>query len=350
MPSFWTFLSRVRDSNAALTVLVIVAEIFSMGGFASFAMALPELMASWQLTSADGGWISGAYYGGYVLAVPFLVGLTDRIESRRIYVVSCMISAIGGVGFIMFAQGLWSATLFRAVVGVALAGTYMPGLRVLTERLGERGRLRAIPYYTASFGVGVSLSFPICGWFGQVWGWPAAFWAGVIGPVIAAVIMALATRPLRAAVASESLSFETVASGLPARHPLDFRPVFSNRAVLSYVFAYGGHCWELFALRAWMAAFLSFAWNNSIGSIGSIGRDGGGVAWWVSLCVMAGVPASILGAELALHVGRKKLIQRAAWFSVVTGVGAGFATGLPFGVVVALTFFIMLWLRLILGR
>jgi MFS family permease len=35
------------------------------------------------------GWISSAFFAGYVAAVPLLVGLTDRFDARRIYYVAC---------------------------------------------------------------------------------------------------------------------------------------------------------------------------------------------------------------------------------------------------------------------
>ena len=41
-------------------------------------------------------------------------------------------------------------------------------------------------------------------------------------------------------------------------HLLDFRPVLANRRALAYVLGYGVHCWELFATRSWLVAFLAF--------------------------------------------------------------------------------------------
>jgi len=48
----------------------------------------------------------------------------------------------------------------------------------------------------------------------------------------------------------------------PTRHPLDFRPVLRNHDAMAYVLAYGGHCWELFAFRAWLPTYLFFAWHR----------------------------------------------------------------------------------------
>lgn len=306
---------------ARLAVLVIIAEICGTGGFASFAVVLPELSERWHLSSAAGGWISGAYFGGYILAVPFLVGLTDRVDSRLIYGGSCLIGVVAGLGFAGLARDPLTASLFRALAGASLAGTYMPGLRLLTERLGASVRLRVIPYYTASFGIGVSVSFVACGWLASTYGWPAAFLAGAAGCLLAAPLALLATWGLPAEMPEEK----------PAGHPLDLRPVFSNRMALGYILAYGGHCWELFALRAWMLALLGFSWTWTTG-----GAPDASVAWWTSAIVLTGVPASILGAEAALAAGRRRLIGWAAWSSVGLGLAVGLAAGWSFGLVVVL--------------
>ena len=309
-----------RPATIRLAVLVIAGEIFSLIGFASFAVVLPELSRNWHLSSAAAGWISGAYQIGYVLAVPFLVGITDRVSSRLVYLASCAVGAVAAAGFAWGADGVLSACFYRALAGASLAGTYMPGLRLLTERLSGGVRLRIVPYYTASFGIGVSLSFVACGWLAAAYGWPAAFLAGAVG-CLASVLLVLAATAGWPADPVEAAE---------AGHPLDPRPVFANRGVMVYVVAYGGHCWELFALRAWMLPLLVFVWERTSGS-----APAEAVAWWSSAIVLTGVPASILGAEAALAFGRRRLIAWAAWGSVALGLALGLAAGWSLWLVLA---------------
>ncbi|MEI6559481.1 MAG: MFS transporter [Rhodospirillaceae bacterium] len=303
-----------RSATTRLAVLVIAGEIFSLIGFASFAVVLPELSGLWQLNAAAAGWISGAYQGGYVLAVPFLVGITDRVSSRRVYLVSCLVGAIAAAGFAWGAGGALSACLYRALAGASLAGTFMPGLRLLTERLTGGTRLRIVPYYTASFGIGVSVSFVICGWLAHRLGWPAAFLVGAGGSLAAAALVLAATAGWPPAAAPPPAP--------TAGHPINPGPVLGNRGVMVYVIAYGGHCWELFALRAWMLPLLVFACGRA-----GDGAPGDAVAWWTSAIVLTGVPASILGAEAALAFGRRRLIGWAAWGSVGCGLVLGLVAG-----------------------
>ena len=77
--------SRQKLSPVSLLIVLCIAQILSMAGIANFAVLLNELSAEWSLTSTQAGWIGGIYFAGYVAAVPFLVGLTDVVGARRIY-------------------------------------------------------------------------------------------------------------------------------------------------------------------------------------------------------------------------------------------------------------------------
>jgi hypothetical protein len=80
-----------------IVCVMCTAHVFSMAGFATFPALLPTLLPLWELSNTQAGWISGIFFAGYVAAVPILVTLTDRVDSRRIYLVGVAISAIGRV-------------------------------------------------------------------------------------------------------------------------------------------------------------------------------------------------------------------------------------------------------------
>jgi MFS family permease len=125
-----------------------------MLGSAAFASILVKMVSLWHLDSTRAGWIGGAYFLGYSVGVPLLVALTDRFDPRAIYLTSCAIGLIANTGLSLVASGFWSAFLFQALAGLAIGGTYMPGLRLMTSRLAGRIRIRAVPYYTTAFAVG----------------------------------------------------------------------------------------------------------------------------------------------------------------------------------------------------
>ncbi len=118
-----------------LLIVLIFAQVLAMAGFANFAVLLPEFTALWMLTNTQAGWISGIFFVGYVLAVPVLVGLTDAVDAKRVYVIGAVFGVIASFGFAYFADGFWTAMFFRLLAGISLAGTYMPGLQILNEQL-----------------------------------------------------------------------------------------------------------------------------------------------------------------------------------------------------------------------
>src|SRR5262245_15377592 len=102
------------------------AELLAMTGFSTYPALVPVLQAEWRIDSAAAGIVSGALFLGYMLAVPVLSGLTDRISPARVYVASCALLSAGSVGFATAARGTVSGAICQAIVGAGLAGTYMP--------------------------------------------------------------------------------------------------------------------------------------------------------------------------------------------------------------------------------
>ena len=141
-----------------------LAEILGMAAFATFPTLIPTFQHEWALSNTEAGWIGGVYFGGYVIAVGMLTALTDRVDPKRVYIFSMTLGVIGALGFALSAEGVWSATFWRCLQGIGLAGTYMPGLKALTDIAPARLRSRFVSFYTASFGIGASLSIFLAGW------------------------------------------------------------------------------------------------------------------------------------------------------------------------------------------
>src|SRR4030095_6791391 len=118
-----------------LTLLLCLAEALNMAGYSSVAALLPELKLAWSLDNAEVGIVEGAFNVGYVVAVPILVTWTDRRDPRSIYLFATALGIVASLGLAWIARDLWSAALFRCMAGIALAGTYMPGLKVLTDTI-----------------------------------------------------------------------------------------------------------------------------------------------------------------------------------------------------------------------
>lgn len=315
-----------RPSSPLMLILAMcVAEVLGMATFATFPALLPTFRAEWALTNWEAGLIGGIYFAGYLLAVPILVTLTDRVDPRRIYLFAMTISLASAVGFALWAEGLMSAILWRFLQGVGLAGTYMPGLKALTDALPEKSQSRAVAFYTSSFGVGSSLSFVIAGELAAAFDWRWAFILSAIGPALAIAFAFWLLRPKPPAEDS-----------IPTTRLLDFRPVLANRRALAFTLGYTVHNWELFGFRTWIVAFLVFAQTQQ--PAGALG-----VAWsatWLAALVnLIGLPASVIGNELAHRFGRRQVLIAVMTASAIAGAAFGFSGAtLPFVLVVVLAF------------
>src|SRR5437016_11840951 len=92
------------------------------------AIMAQHLMPLWGLGAADAGLMASSYAFGYMLAVPVLTALTDRIDARGILLAGSTLSALATIAFGLFADGLASAIALWGLAGVGFAGAYMPGL------------------------------------------------------------------------------------------------------------------------------------------------------------------------------------------------------------------------------
>jgi predicted MFS family arabinose efflux permease len=251
------------------------------------AIMAQHLIPLWGLSGAQAGLMASAYSFGYMLAVPILATLTDRIDARAILLAGSALSGLATAAFGLFADGLASAILLWGLAGTGFAGAYMPGLKALTDRLTAGESSRAITFYTSSYSFGVGLSFLVAQLVADHIGWRAAFFVTSLGP-LGMIVTCLLLAPSKPQPASSRL--------------LDFRPVFRNRAALGYVLGYGAHCFELYGMRTWIVAFWTFV----------VAQNGGSallapVAVSVLVTLLA-MPASILGNEAALRFGRHRAI------------------------------------------
>ena len=271
------------------------------------AIMAQHLMPLWHLSAAQAGLMASAYAFGYMLAVPVLTALTDRYDARGILLAGSAVSGLATIAFGLFADGLLSASLLWAVAGAGFGGAYMPGLKALTDRLPPGDASRSVTLYTSSFSVGVGLSFLVSQLVADFYGWRTAFFVTGIAPVVM-VAVCLMLAPFKPKPSPG--------------HPLDFRPVFRNRAALGYIFGYGAHCFELYGMRTWIVAFWTFVAARNAGDVWL-----GPIAISVLVTVLS-LPASVLGNEASIRFGRHRAITVVMFASAAVALAIGFSATL----------------------
>ena len=299
-------------SSRQLILLLSALEVLAILPIASVPALLPDFIAAWNLTNAEAGWLAGVYYFGYMLLVAPAVTLTDRFDARVIFALGCAVTGLATLAFAFLADGFWSGFVWRAIGGAGQAAVYMPGLRALTDRLQGGDQSRAVTFYTASYSIAIALSFSVTGLLAEFHGWRVSF--AVIG-AFSLVSAALAWVML--------VPHKPPSQAKPGFFAL--KPVLKNRNAMGYIIGYAAHGFELTAMRSWLTAFLVFV----------LARDAALAAQLPSPTVIAavitliGLPASLMGNELALKIGRRRALMLIMGLSGLFGLAIGFTATLP---------------------
>src|SRR5256886_14387302 len=144
-------------------VAMCAAQACAQIGAFGVAALLPTLITAWSLSNTEAGWISGIYYAAYTVVVPLLSSLTDRVDPKRVYLGSVALTAVAFAGFAWIATGFWSALMFRALMGAGWAGSYMPGLKALSDLTEGPQQSRPVAAKPPAAGGSGALSFAIAG-------------------------------------------------------------------------------------------------------------------------------------------------------------------------------------------
>jgi predicted MFS family arabinose efflux permease len=290
------------------------------------------MMRLWDLFNSEAGWITASFYGAYMLSVPLLVTLTDRVDPKRVYLFGVASTVAGHLLFGLLAEGFWSALLLRALTGMGWAGTYMTGLKLLADRVDAKMMSRATAGHAASIGISGALSFATGDLIASLAGWQAAFLAAAASAAVAWVLIAVM-------VPTQNKPSTPTKDG---QGLYDFRPVFRNSSAMAYAIAYCIHTLEMSALRGWGVAFLGYV----------AATTGAAAASVLSPAIIAtglgliGTFASVAGNEAAIRYGRKRLIVTAMLASILIGATIGFLGSMSYAMAaVLLTIYgIIIWL------
>jgi MFS family permease len=314
-------LIRPVRSPGKIVAVACLAEIAGMTPFSMFLALQPLLQHEWSLSNTASGWIASAYYGGYMLAVPLLASLTDRFDARTVWLGAITLAAAGAIGFSTIASDPFSAALCQAVAGAGLAGTYMPGLKLIDDRIPGVLHPRLVAFYTTSFSLGSSGSYFLVGQLIERLPWRAAIATAALGPVVAWLLIYLGMARVQPVHDARSA---------PADHL--WADVLRSSDSMRYVIAYSCHMWELFGMRAWLVPFLAFCATLN-------GPTFAAPTTLAAMLALAGIPASFAGAELSARFDRRQVVIGLMLLSTAAGVTVGVVVEQSWALVLTISMF-----------
>jgi MFS family permease len=282
-----------RAQRRALTAIATSQLLVLTLWFSASAVA-PQLEAEWALTSGEASGLTLAVQIGFVVGalVSAALSLADVVAARTLFVLSASVGGLANASLVGLGEDdVPLALALRFVTGVALAGVYPSGLKVMAGWF-QRRRGMALGVLVGALTVGSAGPHLIRG---------VGFdWQGVI----------LAASGL--AFAGGLILWFGVTDGPYDTPPPRFSlrqvgAVVRNPGVRLSTYGYLGHMWELYAMWTWTAAFLAAS-----GEAGGFGDDwvptatfaviaiGGGGAWLAGVLADRRGRTVIAGGSMAI--------------------------------------------------
>ena len=301
-------------------LLICAVEVLAMGLWFSASSVVPQLSDEWHLSDAGATWLTTSVQLGFVAGAltSAILNLPDRMPLTRLIGASALLAGAANAAVAVFAHGLALAIPLRFLTGVALAGVYPPGIKLMATWF-RAGRGFAVGALVGALALGSGTPH-------LVNALPALDWQAVLS--VASVL----------AVVGAGLAVATLHEGPYAAAAAPFAPgyvrrLFGDRSQRLVCFGYFGHMWELYAMWTWVPAYAAASFAAA--GDGDPSRTSVELAAFAAVGV-AGLAGCILGGLVADVRGRAAVTIWAMGVSGTCCVLAAAVYGLAPAVVVIL--------------
>jgi MFS family permease len=291
--------------------VLLVAELLSMAVWFSASAVAPALSSAWQLDDSGRAWLTMSVQAGFVAGalLSALLNLSDRWPAHILFAYSAVAAGVSTMAIAATADGLGAAVAWRFLTGFFLAGVYPVGMKIVaTWTKEDRGLGIGLLVGALTLGsAGPQLLNALGAWrHGFPDDWKLLLYIAAGSAVVGGLIAGLFVRegPYRTKAPPFRWSYAS--------------SILRDRPVLLANLGYLGHMWELYAMWAWIAAYLLAAARSAQDITGIFAPFGAFVA------IAAGAPGCVLAGKLADRIGRTRVTIASMAVSGTCALAIGF--------------------------
>jgi MFS family permease len=313
-----------RDEQRKALFRLALAELLAMSLWFSASAVVPELRGEWELDAGAAAWLTMSVQLGFVVGalLSAVTTLSDLVDPRRLVAASTLLGAAATAAIAAFATSATLAIGLRFITGMALAGVYPPGMKIMAGWFRDRRGL-AIGVMVGALTVG-SAAPHLLRVVGGIGDWRLVLYlsAGLAAAGGLIALFGLQTGPYE----SPTAPFDPRAVGR----------ILRDRATMLANAGYFGHMWELYAVWTWIPLYLAASFRLD-GSDFTTPLVAGGVAF---ATIAMGGPGAWAAGLAADRSGRTAVTSLSMLISGACCLAAGVLFATPAWLIVP---FCLLW-------